>query len=225
MVISGIYKIENMINHHIYIGKAKDILHRWSEHKSDARRNKDNCPIHVALRKYGEDNFDFCILERMTPEEYQLHSNERERFWIAFFDTYNNKEHYNLTPGGDGGYNKKLTEEQKQKISKGLKKYYKTKKGKQKAKEHSNFMKQNPSLPHNPHTEEWKQNHSKKMSGQNNPNYGKHTQGNKCKCIETGKIYESTRQAAQEIGVSHTGIGRACRGIQKTAGGYHWEYI
>lgn len=139
--ISGIYKIENNINHHTYIGKAKDIYHRWAEHKSDARREKDNYPIHIAIRTYGENNFTFSIIEIIEEKDYNKIANEREKYWIKFFNTYENSNHYNLTPGGDGGKGHKLTEQQKENISNGLKKYYQTKEGKEKAKQQSDFMK------------------------------------------------------------------------------------
>lgn len=32
--ISGIYKIENLINHKVYIGQSKDIKSRFNQHKS-----------------------------------------------------------------------------------------------------------------------------------------------------------------------------------------------
>ena len=40
-MISGIYKIENLINHHVYIGLSKDIPNRWRGHKSNY--NNPNC--------------------------------------------------------------------------------------------------------------------------------------------------------------------------------------
>lgn len=225
MSLSGIYMIENLITHHLYIGKSKNIEHRWSEHLSDAQNHKDKYPIHLAIQKYGQENFKFSILEIMNEEEYLQHSNEREIYWIKYYNTYLNKEHYNLTPGGDGGKDRKLTKEQKDNISKKLKQYYQTPEGQAKAKKQSLYMQEHPITTHNPHTEEWKKGHSKRMTGENNPNFGKHGRGKKCRCIETQKVYDSTRQAAEEIGVAHTGIAAACRGAQQTSGGFHWEYI
>jgi hypothetical protein len=63
------------------------------------------------------------------------------------------------------------------------------------------------------------------MSGSNNPNYGKHSNGKKCLCIELNQIFQSTREASQKTGIAHTGIAATCRGAQKTSGGYHWEYL
>ena len=96
----------------------------------------------------------------------------------------------------------------------------------EKAKKQSKQMIDKPPLRLNKkHTKKWKQQHSQDMQGNKNPNYGKHTQGKRCLCIELNKIFESTREAEKIIGVSHTGIAAACRGVQKTAGGYHWKYI
>lgn len=44
------------------------------------------------------------------------------------------------------------------------------------------------------------------------------------RCVETGVVYEGVRIAAESIRVSPTKISAVCRGRQKTAGGYHWEY-
>lgn len=44
-------------------------------------------------------------------------------------------------------------------------------------------------------------------------------------CVETNVIYNSITEAANSVGVYRTNVGGACRGEQKTAGGYHWKYI
>ena len=44
----------------------------------------------------------------------------------------------------------------------------------------------------------------------------------KCRCIETGEIFNSISDAEKWIGC---GIRGCLRGEKKTAGGYHWEYI
>lgn len=44
-------------------------------------------------------------------------------------------------------------------------------------------------------------------------------------CVELDKVYDTMNAAAAETGVKRNGIGYCCRGIQKTAGGYHWEYV
>lgn len=46
-----------------------------------------------------------------------------------------------------------------------------------------------------------------------------------CKCIETGVIYYSAREAARQMGLQQSAISKCCRGKQKTSGGFHFEYV
>lgn len=43
-------------------------------------------------------------------------------------------------------------------------------------------------------------------------------------CVETQVVYDTTKYAERDTGVSHTGIISCCKGKRKTAGGFHWEY-
>lgn len=44
-------------------------------------------------------------------------------------------------------------------------------------------------------------------------------------CLETGLIYKSTRDAERLTKISHSCISASCRGVRKSAGGYHWKYV
>lgn len=44
------------------------------------------------------------------------------------------------------------------------------------------------------------------------------------KCIETKRIYISLMDAQRQTGIFATSIKQVCKGKQKTAGGYHWQY-
>ena len=101
MPISGIYKIENLINGKIYIGQAVDIKARWRTHifSANTLSHKDSSsPIHLALAKYGKENFSFTIVEEC---EINL-LNEKEKFWIDYYDSY--RKGYNASTGGDNGF-------------------------------------------------------------------------------------------------------------------------
>ena len=94
----GIYKITNKLNGKIYIGQSVDIKKRWREHifSSLHLENKDhNSPIHLALAKYGKDNFNFEIIEICDKNKL----NEKEIYWIDYYKSYKNG--YNATIGGD----------------------------------------------------------------------------------------------------------------------------
>lgn len=102
----GIYKITNLINNKSYIGKSSDISSRWEYHKERYCDDKDwNKSLYSAFRKYGLNNFSFEIVEEMSEEYYNKFSNNREEYWILYYDTL--IEGYNETSGGDGGHNEK----------------------------------------------------------------------------------------------------------------------
>ena len=117
-----IYGYTNLESGKMYIGQTLHTERRWHAHrygkyKSGWHKDYQNNP----------EKYEYSVIEYDVPEDKL---NEREIFWISFFDSYHNG--YNLTPGGDG-------------IPKGYK-----------------------------HTDEWKHNHSIKMSGKNHPMYGRH---------------------------------------------------
>lgn len=67
-----IYKIENQVNHKIYIGLTNNIARRRARHFTDLRCNKhDNSFLQKEFNIYGEDNFSFNIEFEgdITPEE------------------------------------------------------------------------------------------------------------------------------------------------------------
>jgi group I intron endonuclease len=70
MKLSGIYKIVNRVNGKYYVGSSKDIKFRWAEHVSDLRGNKhDNDYLQKSWNKYGEDAFEFLIVEHTGIEQ------------------------------------------------------------------------------------------------------------------------------------------------------------
>ena len=63
VMLKAIYKITNNINGKVYIGQSVHPDRRWIEHKSKSKNKADNYPIHLAINKYGSENFTFEILE------------------------------------------------------------------------------------------------------------------------------------------------------------------
>lgn len=93
----GIYKITNLINGKCYIGQSVNIEKRWGEHITIYNHPRcSNYHIYKAFRKYGIENFSFSVIEECK----QALLNEREKFWIAQYDSF--KHGYNMTIGGDG---------------------------------------------------------------------------------------------------------------------------
>ena len=64
--------------------------------------------------KNDPSRYDYIILENVQDANTL---NEREQFFIVFYNTYNDNECFNFTPGGDGGYTLyKLTPTQRREI-------------------------------------------------------------------------------------------------------------
>lgn len=97
MQTTGIYYIKNKINGKYYIGQSKDIYSRWIHHKTDLRNGMHhNNHLQSAWNKYGEDNFEFSIIEECDKHDL----NVREQYWILTYDSFENG--YNLDYGGSG---------------------------------------------------------------------------------------------------------------------------
>lgn len=60
-----------------------------------------------------------------------------------------------------------------------------------------------------------------------NINYGTRNEriSKAVRCIETGVIYNGTREAGRQTGLDPSSIVKVCKGKLKTCGGYHWEYV
>ena len=110
----GIYGIKNILNNKIYVGKTgMNFGDRWDNHKALLRGNKhDNPYLQNAWNKYGEESFEFIVIEDCQVEEL----NDKEMYWIKYYKELGLA--YNLHNGGDGGYNlgQHLSEETKRKI-------------------------------------------------------------------------------------------------------------
>lgn len=88
----GIYKITNAITNLSYIGQSIHIEQRWREHKT--RYKTENTKFYKAIQIYGIENFIFEVLEECTAEELD----EKEKYWINKFNSFQNG--YNSNQGG-----------------------------------------------------------------------------------------------------------------------------
>ena len=89
----GIYKITNKTNGKSYIGQSNNIERRFQEHKTKGSTSR--IPLDIAIQKYGADNFTYEIIEECSIKQL----NDREEYWIQFYNTYNNG--YNCSLGGN----------------------------------------------------------------------------------------------------------------------------
>lgn len=115
-IISGIYSITNKIDGKFYIGSSKNLHKRWMTHRSELRRNH-HCNQHLqsAWNKYGEENFEFLILEEVKnlnilKEIEQKYIDKLHLFGSTGYNLCNNTNSYTF------GY--KRSEEYKEKLRK-----------------------------------------------------------------------------------------------------------
>lgn len=96
----GIYKITNIVNKKVYIGKSKNIKVRIANHLSKLRNNNHyNTYLQNSFNKYGEDNFYVEVIEECN----ETVLSNREKYFIKKFNSTDPSLGYNLTEGGDGG--------------------------------------------------------------------------------------------------------------------------
>jgi group I intron endonuclease len=108
-----IYKVTNLINNKIYIGKTISSLdNRKKQHESAVKRNKYKCVFHDAIRKYGGENFCWEVLDTVMFSDLLL---DLEKFYIKKYSC-KVPNGYNMTNGGDGCSGRHLSEETKKKI-------------------------------------------------------------------------------------------------------------
>lgn len=87
-----IYKITNLINNKIYIGKSI---------KNDPNYFGSGLLINKSIKKYGIENFKKDIIDESISSINDL--NEKEKFWIKYFNSIDLNIGYNIAYGGDGG--------------------------------------------------------------------------------------------------------------------------
>ena len=99
----------------VYVGQTVDLDTRHKQHIQYDPFNINNkeydYPLSRGVRKYGEDAYELIILEDNLKKE-QL--NEREIYWISFYDTYFNG--YNQSTGGSNPVKPTFTENEIDKV-------------------------------------------------------------------------------------------------------------
>lgn len=118
--MQAIYQIRNKINNKIYIGSTNDINKRWNNHKSKLNNKiHENSYLQAAWDKYGEENFEFSIIEQVNDQNRI----EKEIFYLQETKSYERDIGYNFdkNPTDKSGknnpfYGKQHSKETKDKI-------------------------------------------------------------------------------------------------------------
>lgn len=214
-----IYKITNKINGKVYIGQTiQSIKRRWNEHCG-----KENyCRLlHRAIQKYGKENF---TIERIDHAHSRDELDNKEIFWIKFYDSINRDKGYNLLGGGNKNHT--VSDETRKKLSescKGRKCSEKVKKllsflklGKPKSKESVEKMRQTK-IKNGVH------------KGEKNYSFGRFGKesavAKSVVNITLNKTFGSVTEAARSVGAKDCStIVKCCKGKRKRAYGYEWRY-
>ena len=187
---SGIYKITNKENDKIYVGQTKNLNTRYGGHLYRIKRNEHhNEHLQRAFKKYGEDNFEYEILEEVKNVS---NLDLREKYWIDHYgginddNTYNFKDPLlneyndyikkkmskNMTGENNPNYGNIWSEEQRKKASKQRKGIsFEEKLGKEGAKKAKEKM--SKAQKGRKQTEETKEKIRQANIGEKNPAYGK----------------------------------------------------
>lgn len=97
--VTGIYLIRCRTTNKVYVGRAKNIPARWRRHRWELREGRHaNAYLQAAWQKYGEDQFEFSVLNLCPVGELQ----EQEVAHVQRLGAADRARGYNLetTQGG-----------------------------------------------------------------------------------------------------------------------------
>lgn len=223
-----IYCWRNIHNGKRYIGQTVNPKRRYHAHKQYLGNYSGANFFHRALNKYSSvDDWEYTIIEEVPKEMLD----EREIYWIAFYDSNDPKHGYNMATGGNRHDGYKLPEETCRKLSESLK-------GRKFSEE--TRRKISESLTGKKHSEETRRKISEAMKG-NSCNKGKrHSEESRRKMSESHSpnrvavyqndtlisICNTTLEAGLIAGVSFHVVIRIASGKRsKTRSGYSFKYI
>ena len=107
-----IYMIINVINGKFYIGSTDDIKGRWHTHLYCLNKNIHHSKhLQHAWNKYGEEAFEFEVLEEFEVEDKQEQFN-REQLYLDLFKPWDSNIGYNISQKAEyGGFYAQIGEE------------------------------------------------------------------------------------------------------------------
>lgn len=223
-----VYCHTNKSNGKRYIGiTSRSVSQRWG-YEGDGYYGQ---AFYNAIKKYGWDGFEHTILYTDLDE---CQAKEIEAALIAQYETTDAKKGYNVTKGGESANGLVHTPETKKRISTALKgrpspnkgnhyKYDKDETFHWTGKKHSEETKQKMRESYKYHITDktrrkMSENRKGKCTGTDCP------RAHAVKCIDTGEVFATIKDAVAKTGVSSSHISQVCTGARKRAGGMRWEY-
>lgn len=200
-----------------YIGLTKNFKQRMKQHEKDSKKGKR--VFYKAITKYGFNNFKKEILEVVeceTREELYKKLEEKEKFYIKKFDSFNNG--YNGTEGGEGTlglfgeknpfFNKKHKKTSIDKIREKALNRTHTKETKDKI---SSVLKS--------------KNCGEKESSAKGLKKAQKVNMKKVVCVETGELFDSLTDCSIKTGINRSDIGSVCNLKRISAKGFTFRFI
>lgn len=238
-----IYKHTKKNSNKCYIGQTKqDPERRWRDGEGYLKDGQDT-HFSRAIKKYGWNAFWHEIIEDNI-QSIDV-ANDRETFWIRFYDSVQNGYNSNY-----GGGCREWTDESRIKASishkgkkiTGLHLLHLQEAARLSAKDPERNKKISDALKGRAFSEEHKfkiSQNAKNRTGELNPFFGKHHSestiehykklfGKRVACLETGAAFVSSNEAGRILGIDAANIRSACRlGIQAKIGKkwFHFYYI
>lgn len=147
------------------------------------------------VAKYGWDNFKFEILEECPREEL----NDRENYYISELDpAYNTIKIHNWTHTPETCEKIRQAKLGQTHEPESCKKMSEKRLGVTLSEEHKEKCRQ--------------------------ASLGNKSRSKSVVCVETGEVYPNIKIAAAAVGINPSAISCVIRGVNVTAGGYHWRY-
>ena len=210
----GIYCITNLKNGMRYVGQSRNIERRFSQHLTDDK--KLNTKLGKDMLIFDKGDFSLTILQECKVEELD----NLERYWISKLNTYPNE--YNMTPGGRDkviDYNtiRALTKEQvkigwEEGLSaKGIRKKY--------------GMSSIPAIKNQLLELGYSEEEISKRGQERKELAGAKSVAQLNQNGEIIKVFKSLNEAGRELNISSQNIGKVCKGIRGSAGGFKWKYL
>lgn len=247
--ICGIYCIENISTSKKYIGQSTDILYRWNKHKTNLNGNyHPNMYLQSSWNKYGESDFVFSILEECNMDELD----ERESYWIDYYNTVDRTKGFNLRDGGQNG-GSKYSDESRKKMSESQKELWTDEQHKRHMSEafknvwsnddyRNGRSGENHPMYGKHHSEETKKKISKINKGKKKPprskehckalslaKLGKESSNKNTtpvRCIELNVVFNDAITAGRKLNIKCPNhVIDVCKGRRQTCGGYHFEFV
>lgn len=213
-----IYKITCIINNKVYIGQTTtSIEKRFKQHLSKSSFCKK---LKYAIKKYGKENF---VIEQIDSATTKQEADKKEKMYIQKYNSINCG--YNVTLGGSDLSNVVC----KPVICIETGKVYSSASD---ASREFNTESSTLTMVCNGKKKTFKGYHWAYLDENGKPildNIDLTTTPRKTRvrCIETGKIYTTQKEASVDVGCSASQLGNALTGKfnVRTAGGYHWQYV